>query len=77
MNATSILLGLIIILLGVVIVTQNPQLHTVSVAMFEIRSTVGVACASTFGLGFLIGLIAMLTTDVPRMRRLRSIAPDE
>ena len=72
----SILVGLLIIALGVVVVTQNPEVHTVNLAILEITASVGVTWVAALGLGILTGVVAMLTRDVPRMRLLRTLDGD-
>ncbi len=73
MTPSAVLLGVLIIIGGALIVYQNPTPYTVNLAMLEVRSTEGILCISAFGLGLLTGITAMLTRDVPRMRRLRPI----
>ncbi len=77
MSPTSALVGLLIIVLGAVVVYQNPTPYTVSLAMLDITASTGVTCVSAFGFGLLAGVIAMLTRDVPRMRRLRAVDSEE
>jgi hypothetical protein len=73
MNFTLLLVGLIAIILGGLIVYFNPEPLIVSLGPFEIYTSKGVSCISTFGFGLLTGVIAMMTRDIPRMRRLRGI----
>ena len=76
MSPSYALAGILIIVLGAFVVYQNPLPFIITMGMFEIRATVGVVCVSAFGLGLLVGIVAMLTRDVPRMRRLRAIDGD-
>ena len=77
MNPSAILVGVLIIIVGGLIVYQNPAPYTVNLAMLEVTSTEGIICMATFGLGLLTGITAMLTRDVPRMRRLRNVDDSE
>lgn len=73
MNYTILFFGLIFILLGGLIIYHNPDPLIVSLGLIEIEATKGVSCVATFGLGLLTGIIAVLTRDVPRWRRLRAL----
>ena len=76
MSPSYAISGILIIVLGAFIVHQNPLPFLVTMGMFEIRATVGVVLVSSFGLGLLVGIVAMLTRDVPRMRQLRGMDGD-
>ncbi|MFK7849164.1 MAG: hypothetical protein AB8G77_28005 [Rhodothermales bacterium] len=76
MNPASVVVGILFLALAAVVINLNPGLFTVTLGMFEVTATKGVICASAFGFGVLTGIVAMLTRDVPRMRRLRALEPD-
>lgn len=76
MNYRILFTGLIIIILGSVIVYLNPDPLIIGLGSFEVRTSTGIACVSTFGFGLLTGIIAMLTRDIPRQRKLRVLDPD-
>ncbi len=71
MNYSILFTGLIIIVLGSIVVYLNPDPLIIGVGSFEVRTSPGIACVSTFGFGLLTGVIAMLTRDIPRVRKLR------
>lgn len=76
MTPSAVLIGVLLIIWGAFIVYLNPGPYTVYLAMLEVKSTEGIMFVSAFGFGILTGVTAMLTRDVPRMRRLRSIDHD-
>lgn len=76
MSPSYAISGILIIVLGAFVVYQNPLPFMVTMGMFEVRASVGVVLVSSFGLGLLVGIVAMLTRDVPRMRQLRGTDGD-
>jgi len=76
MNFPTIL-GVILVALGILVVYQNPEPYAISLIYIEIRASVGVMWVSTLGLGILTGVVAMMTRDIPRMRRLRTLNVEE
>ena len=76
MSPSYAIVGILIIGLGAFIVYENPLPFLITMGMFEVRASVGVVLVSSFGLGLLVGIIAMLTRDVPRMRQLRGVDGD-
>ena len=76
MRISALIAGLVIVLLGYVVVTGNPDIMTVRVAMLDITAPAGIACASAFGMGFFVGIVAVLTRDIPRMRLIKTLKSD-
>ena len=73
----QIFFGIILIGFGALVVYQNPDPYQISLLSYEIRASSGVMWVSSLGLGILTGVVAMLTRDVPRMRRLRGVEFEE
>lgn len=75
MNASSIIVLLLAIVAGAILYVQNPDTRTISFFMLEITATTGVLCVSALGLGFLTGVLAMMTPRVRLPGGMRTDAP--